>query len=252
MVRAGPTHGAVGRARRHPGPRRLRRQRQLGRRGLSADRPASGMCGTVATVAWGAPGDIPVPGDYDGNGTVDIAVYRPSTGQWFIQGQATVQWGLPGDVPVPGDYDGNGIVDIAVYRPSTGFWYVRNGRHGPVGRRRRHSGARRTTTATERWTSRCIGHRLANGSFRAKRPWSGVCPATSRCLAISMATGRATSRCIGHRPASGTCGTVPQSSGALPATSRRRGRTSRGKRMRNIGRSLPAWCGRAPVDVSST
>jgi Immunoglobulin I-set domain/FG-GAP repeat len=80
----------------------------------------------VATVQWGAPGDVPVPGDYDGDGVTDIGVYRPSTGQWFVRNQFTVTWGLPNDVPVPGDYNGDGAADVAVFRPSTGQWFVRN------------------------------------------------------------------------------------------------------------------------------
>ena len=56
--------------------------------------------------AWGAGDDIPVPADYDGDGTADIAVYRPSSGHWFILKSSTsftmwdtYQWGSPGDVP---------------------------------------------------------------------------------------------------------------------------------------------------------
>lgn len=78
------------------------------------------------TQGWGLPDDIPVAGDYDASGDSDIAVWRPSTGQWFIQGRPLVSWGLSGDIPVPGDYDGNGSTDIAVWRPSTGQWFVQN------------------------------------------------------------------------------------------------------------------------------
>jgi putative transposon-encoded protein len=81
-------------------------------------------------VSAGASGDVPVPGDYDGDGKADVAYWHPSEGRWVVIPSTNPhlrleqQLGASGDIPVPKDYDGDGRTDFAVYRPATGMWYI--------------------------------------------------------------------------------------------------------------------------------
>jgi YD repeat-containing protein len=77
---------------------------------------------TVYSLQYGVSTDIPVIGDYDGDGDVEPTVYR--SGVWWISGVSVVNWGVSGDVPVPADYDNDGKTDPAVFRPSEGNWYI--------------------------------------------------------------------------------------------------------------------------------
>ena len=78
---------------------------------------------------------MPVPGDYDGDGKIDIAIYNTTNGGWWIipssgtgpQGQVGaygVGWGGSGFTPVPGDYDGDGKTDVAIYQSGNGGWWI--------------------------------------------------------------------------------------------------------------------------------
>ena len=67
--------------------------------------------------------------DYDGDGGSDLAVFRPSAGDWYALSPVTnafngLHWGASTDIPAPEDYDGDGRTDFTVFRPSEGAWYV--------------------------------------------------------------------------------------------------------------------------------
>ncbi len=103
--------------------------------------------GTVNIQAqFGTAGDIPLPGDYGPassgipDGQAEFAVFRPSTGTWYVSrnrngvvSQAT-QFGTNGDIPVGGLYglDPNINSPFAVFRPSNGTWYVDTDNNGTV------------------------------------------------------------------------------------------------------------------------
>ncbi len=67
-------------------------------------------------------------GDFDGDGSADLNIYRPTTNEWFIfqTGTNTIfqtTFGQLGDEPLNGDYDGDARGDLAVFRGSTGEWF---------------------------------------------------------------------------------------------------------------------------------
>jgi len=62
--------------------------------------------GEFTGIHWGQAGDVPVPGDYDGDGRNDTAVFREGT--WFVNrstaGSIAVPFGLSSDIPIPKKY----------------------------------------------------------------------------------------------------------------------------------------------------
>ncbi len=90
-----------------------------------------------ACFSFGQQGDIPLAGDWNGNGKVKIGVFRsgswyldyPGTGSWIGCGapgdptkDACFSFGQQGDIPLVGDWNGNGKVKIGVFR--SGWWYL--------------------------------------------------------------------------------------------------------------------------------
>ena len=89
----------------------------------------------------GQPGDLPVAGDWNGDGRTDLGIFRNGT---FLRGVLTttpacfrcfsvttvepidpVQFGQAGDRPIAGDWNGDGIDDIGVYRSNTSTFLLR-------------------------------------------------------------------------------------------------------------------------------
>jgi hypothetical protein len=89
-------------------------------------------------INYGLPGDYPVTGDWDGNGTDTIGIYR--NGRFYLRNSNTIgvadlvfPFGAAGDQPIAGDWNGDGIDTIGVYRSSSGTFYLRNSNNaGPA------------------------------------------------------------------------------------------------------------------------
>ncbi|MEP7287596.1 MAG: putative Ig domain-containing protein [Chloroflexota bacterium] len=86
------------------------------------------------STAFGTATDLPVVGDWNGDGIDTVGFYRPSTGQFFLRdsnsaGAPTVYsfvLGAPGDLPMVGDWNSNGKDGVGVFRPSNGLIYLKN------------------------------------------------------------------------------------------------------------------------------
>jgi Tol biopolymer transport system component len=86
----------------------------------------------LAPIAFGQAGDLPLAGDWDGDGKDDVGVFRPgATGRFLLRQprrlgapfHGTVittiafDFGTTGDRPVAGDWNGDNLETPGVYRP---------------------------------------------------------------------------------------------------------------------------------------
>jgi protocatechuate 3,4-dioxygenase beta subunit len=83
---------------------------------------------------YGAPLDIPLVGDWNGDGIDTVAVFNG--GQWYLdvdgdgkwsEGDLAFTYGQKGDTPVVGDWDGNGVDEVGVFR--NGTWILDTNRN---------------------------------------------------------------------------------------------------------------------------
>jgi hypothetical protein len=84
---------------------------------------------------YGAEGDHPVVGDWNGDGIKAIGIFRG--GRWNLDMDGNGRWterdlvvhfGNAGDIPVVGDFNGDGIDEVGFFRDGK-FYLDTNGNH---------------------------------------------------------------------------------------------------------------------------
>jgi hypothetical protein len=78
---------------------------------------------------FGGPADVPIAGDWNGDGIRSVGVFR--SGKWHFdmdgdgrwsEGDQVAHFGQQGDIPIVGDFNGDGIEEIGIYR--NGQWII--------------------------------------------------------------------------------------------------------------------------------
>ena len=76
-------------------------------------------------LRFGMKGGIPIAGDFNGDGTFEVGIFKD--GRWYIdlngngvwdEGDLWAKLGHRGDLPVAGDWDGDGKTDIGIFGPA--------------------------------------------------------------------------------------------------------------------------------------
>jgi hypothetical protein len=91
----------------------------------------------ITLIAFGLNGDIPIVGDWNGDGIDTIGIYRPSTNEWILTNGSTnntsppedihIVFGQNGDLPIAGDWNGDGLDTPGLFRPSNSQFLLSNG-----------------------------------------------------------------------------------------------------------------------------
>jgi hypothetical protein len=105
---------------------------------LDSNGSGSWDAGSDQKLQFGKGNDIPVAGDWNGDGITEVGVFRNADGfgWWYLDSNGNAAWdagidqklqfGIGTDVPVPGDWNGDGVTDLGVYRNinGVGYWYL--------------------------------------------------------------------------------------------------------------------------------
>jgi hypothetical protein len=93
----------------------------------------SGSSSTATYTVGSSSSAKAAPGDFNGDGSTDAAVFNAGTWTYKTSPTAnavTISLGASGDTPIAGDYDGDGTTDAAVFTPTTNAWTIRNSSTG--------------------------------------------------------------------------------------------------------------------------
>jgi PKD repeat protein len=96
---------------------------------------------TDTLYRFGLSSDVPVTGDWNGDGKSEIGIFRNNTRQWLLDYNGNGIWdgtptdtlytfGLSTDAPVTGDWNGDGKSEIGVFRNSTQKWRLDSNGNG--------------------------------------------------------------------------------------------------------------------------
>jgi hypothetical protein len=187
--------------------------------------------GQVTSFFFGNPGDFPILGDWDCDGTDTPGMYRQSDGFVYLSNANRSQvadirffFGNPGDVPLAGDFNGDGCDTVSIYPPGTS-----------------PSSATSTATTWTRWA--CIGSRPAWSTSARPTPRGSQTPSSYsviRATASSPATG---AWWTASTPRPSSVLRRPRSSSGTP--------TLRASPTRNSNSAAPIGC-RWPATSAST
>jgi hypothetical protein len=92
-------------------------------------------CATDRCLQIGMDEDVPVVGDWSGNGTSKVGVFRPADGGWYLDANGNgvwegcavdrcLQFGLSGDMPLVGDWTGSGTWKVGTFRSNDGMFFL--------------------------------------------------------------------------------------------------------------------------------